>query len=92
MYSIYNELLNSIYSIQCQTAQTPKTIKVTTKFYNYLEAIHKNNKFFREYKGETVSYIMGILVVVDDTIANEYYSVEFEESVDWFDIENVNEG
>lgn len=78
MYSIYNELLDSIYSIQCQTAKTPKIIKVTTKFHDYLSAIHKNNKFFREYEGDTISYIMGIRVVVDDTIEDEYYVVEFE--------------
>lgn len=57
-----------------------KTIYVTTSFYNYLEAIHQNNEFMRQYQGNTLSYIMGIPVVIDDEKVNDDWAVQFEEN------------
>ena len=85
MEATYQMLLYCISVIQSDP-WTPhiKIIKVTTDFYNYLEATHGKNVFLREYNGNIVSYIMGIPVVVDDMIEDECYVVQFEEEKDMF--------
>ena len=75
----YAMLLDCVSVIQSShMVPNLKAIRVTTDFYDYLEAKHEKNKFLREYEGNTVSYIMGIPVIVDDTVDNDW-AVEFEE-------------
>ena len=54
----------------------PKTIKVTSDFYNYLAACHKENIYFVTGHDRPLSYFMGIQLVVDDTI-DGYYDFEY---------------
>lgn len=77
MYATYLMLLHCISVIQSDLGPLHiKTIKVTTDFYNFLSAIHKNNEFIYENnQGNILSYLMGIPIVVDDTV-KEYYEVE----------------
>ena len=53
----------------------PKRIKVTSDFYNYLAARHKENIYFVKNHDYPLTYFMGIKLVVDDTIDGFY---EFE--------------
>ena len=53
-----------------------KMIKVTHDFYNYLTARHKDNIYFIN-NDQTPTYIMGIPIVVDNTILSEYYELVF---------------
>lgn len=79
MYATYIMLLHCISVIQSDLGPLRiKTIKVTTKFNNYLRVMYGKNKLLDKYEGNTVSYIAGIPVVVDDTIEDEHYVVEFE--------------
>lgn len=50
----------------------PKAIKVTSDFYNYLAARHKENIYFVTGHDYPLSYFMGIKMVVDDTIDGCY--------------------
>ena len=81
MYATSVMLLHCISVIQSDLGPLRiKTIKVTTDFYNYIAAKYKDNKFIYENnQGNTLSYWTGIPFVVDDTIEDEYYVVEFEE-------------
>ena len=50
----------------------PKAIKVTSDFYNYLEARRKENFYFINIRDYPLTYFMGIKLVVDDTIGGCY--------------------
>ena len=80
MHDTYTMLLHCISVIQSDLGPLRiKTIKVTTKFNNYLNIMYGKNKILDKYEGNKVTYIAGIPVVVDDTIEDEHYAVEFEE-------------
>lgn len=53
-----------------------KMIKVTHDFYNYLTARHKENVYFVN-NNHAISYIMGVPLVVDNTIMSNYYELVF---------------
>lgn len=53
----------------------PKTIKVTSDFYNYLAARHKENIYFVNKHDYPITYFMGIKLIVDNTI-DDYYEFE----------------
>lgn len=53
----------------------PKAIRVTRDFYDYLAAIHKENLYLVKDQDNELSYIMGIRIIVDNTIDGYY---EFE--------------
>lgn len=53
----------------------PKRIKVTSDFYNYLSALHKENIYLVKDHDYPLTYFMGIRLVVDDAIDGCY---EFE--------------
>ena len=78
MYATNQMLLRCISVMQSDLGPLRiKTIKVTTDFYNFLSVIHKDNKFIYENnQGNILSYLMGIPIVVDDTV-DGYYAVEF---------------
>ena len=56
----------------CAYLNPPKTIKVTSGFYNYLEARRKENFYFINTHDYPLTYFMGIKLVVDDTIDGCY--------------------
>ena len=53
-----------------------KMIKVKPDFYNYLAALHKKNIYFVN-DNQVLTYIMGIPIVIDNTILSEYYELVF---------------
>ena len=53
----------------------PKAIKITSDFYNYLAALHKEDIYLVKNHDYPLTYFLGIKLVVDDTIDNFY---EFE--------------
>lgn len=59
----------------CTYLNPPEAIKVTSDFYNYLAAIHKENLYLVKDQDNELSYIMGIRIIVDNTIDGYY---EFE--------------
>ena len=56
----------------CAYLNPPKSIKVTSDFYNYLEARRKENFYFINIRDYPLAYFMGIKLVVDDTIDGCY--------------------
>lgn len=76
MDASYRMLLHSISVINSYPGPLKiKSINVSHDFYNYLAAKHQDNVFINT---NTVSYIMGVPVVIDHTIEeDEYYTVQF---------------
>lgn len=76
METSYRILLHGISVINSDLGSLKiKAINVSHDFYNYLAAKHKNNEFVHT---NTVSYLMGVPVVIDHTIAaDEHFTVQF---------------
>ena len=72
MNELYADKL--LFDLHCP--RPVKTIKVTHDFYNYLMALHKDNVYFVN-DNYALTYIMGIPIVVDNTILSDYYELEF---------------
>ena len=72
MNELYTDKL--FYDLQCP--RPVKTIKAKPDFYNYLVALHKDNIYFVN-DNHALTYIMGIPIVVDNTILSDYYELEF---------------
>jgi hypothetical protein len=61
----------------------PKSIKVTLKFGEWLEARANNSRLKVESIDTTKGYVasyQGIPIEIDDTIENEYYELVYEEN------------
>lgn len=71
-----NELHFEKLSFDLLCPMSVKMIKVTSDFYNYLSARHKENIYFVN-NNSVVLYFMGIPIVVDDGILSNYYELEF---------------
>lgn len=76
MEASYRMLLHGISVINSYPGPLKiKSINVSNDFYNYLAAKHQDNVFINT---NTVSYLMGVPVVIDYTIAaDEHFTVQF---------------
>lgn len=72
MNELYTDKL--LFDLHCP--RPIKMIKAKPDFYNYLMALHKDNVYFVN-DNPVLTYIMGIPIVVDNTILSDYYELEF---------------
>lgn len=77
MNKITPEMINLAARYLTYTNNRPKKIKVTHEFYNILTAsCHHAYLNINSPEGIRANFV-GIPVVIDDTIENEYYELEF---------------
>lgn len=55
----------------------PKVMKVTSEFYYYIVARAKRELLFKNDSGYVAAYLMGVEIIVDDTIEDKYCEFEF---------------
>lgn len=71
-----NELYADKLLFELYYTRPIKMIKASRDFYNYITALHKENIYFVN-DNQPITYIMGIPIVVDNTILSDYYELEF---------------